>query len=367
MNQIRIAQIIGKWVGGGVEAVVMNFYRHINRDKVQFDFICDEDSIAIPYEEIEKLGGKVILIPPYQNFIKYQKELKKVLKNGKYKIIHSHINTLSVFPLRAAKKVGIPVRIAHNHSTSNKKEVARNLIKQILRPFAKVYANNYFCCSEYAGRWLFGNKSYDKGEVYLLNNAIELDQYKYDGGKRTKIRKDLGISNDTFVIGHIGRFCETKNQEFLIDVFSEVVKKRENVLLLLIGQGPQLETMKNKVLNLGLKDKVKFLGQREDANILYQAMDVFAFPSLYEGLGLVVVEALTSGLKCIVSNFVPKEVDLVKDKVFFCNLENKETWVEEILREDKIRNINIDTITKKYDIISKSKELEDFYLKTWRK
>ena len=170
---IRIAQIIGKWLGGGVEAVVMNYYRHLDHSKVQFDFICDDDSTNIPYDEIEKLGGKVILIPPYQKVFKYQKELRRVLRNGKYEIVHSHINTLSVFPLYAAKKVGVPVRIAHSHSTTNKKEWKKNLLKQVLRPFSKKYATNYMCCSELAGRWLFGDKAYDEGKVYLLNNAIE--------------------------------------------------------------------------------------------------------------------------------------------------------------------------------------------------
>ena len=149
---IRIAHIMGKWVGGGVEAVVMNYYRHINREKVQFDFICDEDSTNIPYEEIESLGGKVIIIPPYQKLFKYIKKLTKVLKEGKYKIVHSHINTLSVFPLYCAKKAKVPVRIAHSHSTTNKKEWKKNLMKQVLKPFSKLFATDYFACSEYAGR-----------------------------------------------------------------------------------------------------------------------------------------------------------------------------------------------------------------------
>lgn len=198
---IRIAQIVGKWLGGGVEAVVMNYYRHLDHDKIQFDFICDDDSTNIPYDEIEKLGGKVILIPPYQKVFKYQKELRRVLRDGKYKIVHSHINTLSVFPLYAAKKVGVPVRIAHSHSTTNKKEWKKNLLKQVLRPFSKKYATNYMCCSELAGRWLFGDKTYDEGKVYLLNNAIDLDKFKYDKKIKDKKRKELGIKEDTIVIG----------------------------------------------------------------------------------------------------------------------------------------------------------------------
>ena len=226
---IRVAQIIGKWLGGGVEAVVMNYYRNIDRSKIQFDFICDEDSTNIPYDEIKKLGGKVIIIPPYQKVIKYHKALKKVLKEGNYKMVHSHINTLSVFPLFAAKCVGVPVRIAHSHSTSNKKEWKKTLMKNALKPFSKVFATNYMCCSEYAGRWLFGNKEYDKGNVYLLNNAIDLDKFKYDEKVRKRKRKELGIKDDTLVIGHIGRFVAQKNHTFLIDIFNELHKKNKKM------------------------------------------------------------------------------------------------------------------------------------------
>lgn len=295
---IRIAQIIGKWLGGGVESVVMNYYRHLDHDKIQFDFICDDDSTNIPYDEIEKLGGKVILIPPYQKVFKYQKELRRVLRDGKYKIVHSHINTLSVFPLYAAKKVGVPVRIAHSHSTTNKKEWKKNLLKQVLRPFSKKYATNYMCCSELAGRWLFGDKTYDEGKVYLLNNAIDLDKFKYDKKIRDKKRKELGIKEDTIVIGHIGRFVAQKNHTFLIDIFNQFHKKEKNSILLLAGQGPLQEEIKNKVRELGLDDSVRFLGQRNDANELYQAFDVFLLPSLYEGLPVVGVEAQASGLLC---------------------------------------------------------------------
>lgn len=327
---IRIAQIVGKWLGGGVEAVVMNYYRHLDHDKIQFDFICDDDSTNIPYDEIEKLGGKVILIPPYQKVFKYQKELRRVLRDGKYKIVHSHINTLSVFPLYAAKKVGVPVRIAHSHSTTNKKEWKKNLLKQVLRPFSKKYATNYMCCSELAGRWLFGDKTYDEGKVYLLNNAIDLDKFKYDKKIRDKKRKELGIKEDTIVIGHIGRFVVQKNHTFLIDIFNQFHKKEKNSILLLAGQGPLQEEIKNKVRELGLDDSVRFLGQRNDANELYQAFDVFLLPSLYEGLPVVGVEAQASGLLCFFSDDMTKETKVLDSTVFMSLSNTAEEWTGEI-------------------------------------
>ena len=268
----------------GVESVVMNYYRNIDKSKVQFHFICDEDSTDIPYEEIEKLGGKVIIVPPYQKLFKYQKELYKIFKENSYKIVHSHINALSVFPLRVAKKAGVPIRIAHSHSTSNKKEWKKNIVKNILRPFSKVYANHFFACTKHAGEWLFGKKIIERKELNVINNAIDLKKFEFNEKTREDLRKELGIKEDTMVIGHIGRFMKQKNHDFLIDVFNELIKKNENSILMLIGQGPLLNDMKQKVRDLKIEDKVKFIGQVTDVEKYYNIMDIFLFPSIYEGL-----------------------------------------------------------------------------------
>ena len=283
-EKIIIAHIMGKWNGGGVESVVMNYYRNIDRNKIQFHFLCDEDSTDIPYEEIEKLGGKVIVIPPYQKLFKYQKELYRIFKKNNYKIVHSHINALSVFPLRIAKKAKIPVRIAHSHSTSNKKEWKKNILKIILRPLSKLYANNYFACTEYAGKWLFGKKVVERKELNVINNAIDLKKFEFNENTRKALREELGIKEDTLIIGHVGRFMKQKNHEFLIEVFNEVYKKNQNTLLILIGQGPLLSEIKQKAINLNIEDKIKFIGQVTDVEKYYNIMDIFLFPSIYEGL-----------------------------------------------------------------------------------
>ena len=345
-SPIRVAHIVGKWVGGGVEAVVMNYYRNIDHSKIQFDFFCDDDSTNIPYEEIEKLGGRVILIPPYQKVFKYNKILKEKLREGNYKIVHSHINTLSVFPLLAAKSAKVPVRIAHSHSTTNKKEWKKNLLKQVLRPFAKLFATDYMCCSELAGRWLFGNKTYDKGIVYLEK------------------RKELGINDSTLVIGHIGRFVDQKNHTFLIDIFNEVYKKNNDSVLLLAGQGPLMEQTKDKVDSLGLSNNVKFLGQRSDVNELYQAFDMFLLPSLYEGLGMVLIEAQTSGLPCIASTEVPS-IAKVTDNLDFLELNASiEIWtasILDVLSNYKRKSYEFDVSKNGYDIKKEVKQLEEKY------
>ena len=365
MNEpIRIAQVMGKWVGGGVESVIMNYYKHIDRNKIQFDFICDSDSTNIPYEEIEKLGGRVILVPPYQKLPKYIKRLKKIFKENNYKIVHSNINALSVFPLYAAKKAKVPIRIAHSHSTSNKKEWKKNIVKNTLRPFSKKYANNYFACTDHAGRWLFKNRVVDSGKLYIVNNAIDIEKFMYNEDIRKKIRKDLKLKDTDIVIGNIGRFMKQKNHSFLIDIFSELHKKNNNYKLLLIGQGPLEEEIKNKVKELKLQDSVYFLGQKNNVNEYYSAFDLFLFPSLYEGLGMVMIEAQCAGLSCVASTEVPK-IAKVSEKAYFIDLDDQiEKWVNKITDIDiSDRSIDLERIKKSsYDIESEVSKLEEKYM-----
>lgn len=361
---IRIAHIMGNWFGGGVEAVVMNYYRNIDRTNIQFDFLCSEESTDIPYKEIESLGGKVILIPSYSKAIKYQKQLKSILKEKNYKIVHSHINTMSPFPLGAAKKAGVPIRIAHSHSTTHKNEKKKNLMKQILRHFSKLYANNYFCCSELAGRWLFGNKTFNKGEVFLLNNAIDLNKFGYDEYLRRKKRDELGLRNDTLVIGHIGRFVEQKNHRFLIEIFYEIHKQEPNSILLLAGQGPLQEGIKNKVSKLGLNHSVRFLGQRSDANELYQAFDIFLLPSLYEGLPVVGVEAQATGLLCFFSDDMTKETKILDSTVFIPLTKKPNEWAQEILihKNNFVRRDRKEEISSNgFNVETEAAKLEKYY------
>lgn len=207
---IRVAQVMGKMLGGGVESVVMNYYRHIDRSKVQFDFLVDADSTRVPEEEIKALGGRVFRIPPYQHPLRYRKELVRLFREEHWPIVHSHINALSVFPLSAAKKAGIPVRIAHSHSTMGKGEFAKNLMKLALRPFSNLYPTERFACSEYAGKWLFGRDA----NFTVIPNAIELEKFHFDPVIRQETRKELGVADDMFLIGHVGRFHATEESGF---------------------------------------------------------------------------------------------------------------------------------------------------------
>lgn len=352
---IRVAQMMTEMNYGGVEMVVMNYYRHIDRSKVQFDFFVLEGSEIPQREEIERLGGRIYIVPHYKHLVQYEKTLIRLFKENNYKIVHSHMNTLSVFSLRIAKKAGVPVRIAHNHSTAGKGEYKKNLVKYMLRPFAKVYPTDLFACSHLAGDWLYGKKA----NYTVFNNAIELDKFVYNEQIREKIRKQYHIENK-FVIGHVGRFCYQKNHDFLIDIFEKVHEREKEAILLLIGEGELEDEIKAKVYRLGLDECVIFAGTCSNVNEMYQAMDVFVLPSRYEGLPVVGVEAQAAGLPCLFSINVTKETKLLNN-VFFENAFDE--YIEDVFNELNIKRINVAEKIKHagFDIDNEADKLQNMY------
>lgn len=304
-----MAQVVGRMESGGVEAVVMNYYRAMEKEKVQFDFFVDETSSFPQREELERLGAGIYLVPPYTKPVRFHKALYKQFKAGGYKIVHAHINTMNVFPLFAAWRAKVPVRICHNHSTAHWGEGKKTLLKYILRPFAKVFATDYFACGEQAGRWMYGDGCFDAGKVYVMKNGIDTKRFVCDPQDRVCLRMELGIPQDAFVIGHVGRFMYQKNHKFLIDVFAQILDSRPHARLLLVGEGELEEEIRQKVCRLNLRDKVVFTGARKDVDKLYSAMDVFCLPSFYEGAPVVALEAQANGLPCLLSQSAAYEIE----------------------------------------------------------
>lgn len=365
---IRVAQIVGKWLGGGVESFLMNYYHHIDRTKFQFDFICDSDSTDIPYEEIKNMGGKVILVPPYQKVLSYQKELVKIFKENNYKIVHSHINTLSVFPLRAARKAGVPVRIAHSHSTiiNNKIEWKRNILKNFLKKFSKVYATDYFACSEEAGISQFGKKTFLSGKLVIINNAIDTKNFHFNTALRTKIRNRYNIPDDAIVLGTVGRLVKTKNPLFTLNLFVKYYTNNDNSYLLFVGHGALQSEIETLIKGKPYEKKVIFTGQINNVSEIYNALDIFLFPSLYEGLGMALIEAQYNGLRCIASSNVPRKTE-ISESIKYINLKNIEDWDETILKYSSELDLNvrkdIEIKNNSFDIESEVSNLEKNYQK----
>ena len=335
----RVLQIIGIVCGGGVEAVIMNYYRNIDRTQIQFDFVVDGYEKTYLDDEIEAMGGKVYHVEPYRkNIFRYMGQIYKIVREGHYEIVHSNMNTLSVFSLFPAWLAGAEQRILHNHSTAVKQEGKRSLMKQILRPFAPIFANRYAACSELAGNWMYGKEKMKRGDITIIRNAIDLDQYAFSESTRAKYRQELGIGPDDFVIGHVGRFMFQKNHTFLIKIFREVKKVQHNAVLLLIGDGELRGKIEKQVQEYGLEDSVKFLGIRKDVQALYNAMDVFVLPSWYEGLPVVSVEAQANGLHCLFSKNVTAESGLTQSAEFIHLEDGAEVWAEKVLQKDNTRN-----------------------------
>ena len=349
---IRVAQVIGMAINGGTESFVMNYYKYIDRNKVQFDFFVESTSKIINKDIIENMGGKVIIIPSYKNVFKYMRTLKKLFKDGNYDIVHSHMNTLSVFTLRAAKKAGIKVRIAHSHTFLVKNnEHIKNFIKNILKFFSKKYATNYFACGEQAGRWLFGNKTYKKGLVSIINNAIDLNKFKFDVQNRNEIKEEYNIVNK-IVIGNIGRFQTQKNQLFLLEIFAEIIRRDSNYILLILGDGPLRECLMKKCDDLKISQYVFFVGVKTNPEKFYSAMDCFVLPSLYEGFPIVGVEAQINGLPCFFSDTITSEILLTPNSSKISLDSSVVFWCEKIISVLSNKSLGR---TNAYKIFEKSK------------
>lgn len=355
---IRVAQIMGKLWAGGVEMVVFNYYRAIDKSKIQFDFYYDADSTVEPPQELIDMGARFYKIPPYQKLLSYITTLRHFFKENNYQIVHSHINTLSVFPLFVAWSCGIPTRIAHNHSVPGGNEVKRNLLKYFLRLFAKVFSTDYFACSEKAGRWMFGDKDFDSGKVFVMKNAVDFDRFRPSQENVKKMKKELGLEKK-LVIGHVGRFTLAKNHEFLLDVFKEISEKRKDAVLLLVGDGELHESICKSIRRRNLENKVIMSGQVANPETYYRLANVLVIPSIFEGLSLTTIESQIAGVPVVVSTAVPEEA-VISNGVVRLTLEDKNEWVDTVLKMvGKV--VTLDGRSGVYDILSAVKSLEELY------
>lgn len=355
---IRVAQIMGKLWAGGVEMVVFNYYRAIDKSKIQFDFYYDEDSTVEPPRDLIDMGARFIKIPPYQKLPKYLKELRKHFKENNYTIVHSHINTLSVFPLYMAWRCGIPVRIAHNHSVPGGENFQRTGLKYFLRIFSRTFPTDYFACSEKAGRWLFGNKNYDSGKVIVIKNAVNFERFSPSEEVVYSLKRTFNLENK-FVIGHIGRFTYAKNHKYLLSVFAKISKLNPKTVLLLVGDGELNQDIHQWVKKLDIEDRVIFVGQVTNPEMYYRLADVIVVPSIFEGLSLTTIESQIAGVPVVVSDAIPEEA-VISDSCLRLSLEDT-IWVDKIL-EYADKDVHLDERSKDYDIKNASRILEKWYL-----
>lgn len=365
MKPIRILQVVTIMNRGGLETMLMNYYRQMDRNEVQFDFMVHRPEEGNYDKEILELGGKIYRMPQIKpgNYRLYFKLLEEFfIDQTEYKIVHSHINENSSFVLRAAKKAGIPCRIAHSH-TSNLSIDYKLPFRLYARIGMKENANRFFACSEDAGKWLFGNRYSKSGKVTILRNAINLEEFQYNETTRFDIRNKMDMK-DKLVIGHVGRFNKSKNHEFLIEVFNSIHEKHSNSMLLLIGEGDTRSVIEGKIKKLGLTSAVKFLGLRNDIANLLQAMDLFLFPSFFEGAPVSLIEAQATGLRCVVSDTISKDINLTGLVDFFSLKDTSEMWARKILDFQLLerKETTAQLLKNSFDIETMANGLSKYYI-----
>lgn len=367
MNEpVRVLMLFTILNRGGAETMVMNYYRHIDRRRVQFDFVVHRNERGAYEDEIEQMGGRIYRMMPLRPLTipQYKRQISRFFdEHPEYQIIHGHCSELGYFFYKEASKRGVPVIIAHAHNSRagyDWKWIWRTLLKHKMRP----YLTHRFTCGAEAAQWLFGKDGAES--AILQRNAIDTKSFRFDEKAREEKRKELGIGNDTLVVGHIGRFERQKNHEFVVKVFRNVLSKHPDSKLLLIGSSGDLEAETRKmVTDLHLDQSISFLGSRNDIPQLLWAMDVFLFPSLMEGFPLSLLEAQSAGLPCIISDGVPQE-SCVTDLVTRLSIYNKvEEWRDAIIKQSAVIRNRADysqQIDKAgYDIVQNARWLQEFY------
>lgn len=369
MNKpIRVLQVVTHMNRGGLETMLMNYYRSIDRDQVQFDFLTHRPYEGDYGEEIKQLGGNIYHLPMLNPFSRsYKRELRHFFEtHPEYRIVHVHQDCLSGVILKVAKECGIEARIAHSHNANQDRNL-KYFIKCYYMRMIPDYATKLFTCGAEAGNWMFHGADFQ-----ILNNAIHAKNYIYSPKIREKIRNEFEIGPKGLVIGHVGRFSPQKNHPFLIEVFAQIKQIEPLTKLLLVGNDcdENAEKIKEKVETLGLKDSVIFTGLRGDVADLMQAMDVFVFPSIYEGLPVTTVEAQASGLPILISDKVPIEcklTDLVQQLPLSVGAE---AWAEAAItaaQETIRRDTSAQIKEAGFDVEENAKWLQEYYISEFKK
>lgn len=363
MGDIKVLQVGLSSYPGGVENAIMNYFRFSDREKIHYDFLCTENSLAYS-DEIEKSGGRIFYVPSLKKDIgAFKKKFSELLRAEKYDVVH--INMLSaanIFPVVYAHRNHVKKIIVHAHNSYLPSGILKKTAHHLLKHTIGLFTKNFMACSPGAARWLFGSKKSKK--AYILHNAVDYGRFSFNSEIRDVMRKKYGIDESTVVIGHVGRFNEEKNHKFLVELFCKYKKINRSSKLVLVGDGIMLDTVKKQVEDLGLVSDVIFVGSVSDASSYYQMMDLFCMPSHFEGLGIVAIEAQSSGLPCICSTGVPNEA-IISCAAKRISLDDNEKWLSEMVRMGKmprISNMERSLTEAGYNIICESKKLENYYL-----
>ena len=366
---LHIVHVLSR--GGGLTNFIMNYYRQIDRTAIQFDFIYFKEVDADFKDEISLLGGK------YYKFEEPSLAGDNSLKDAHaffgshqniYNAVHCHVLYAAAIYGPIARKYGVENVIQHSHSIGYGKGLLRTFRNYLLVKRGVSVADHYLACSLDSAKFMFGKKAVEKGEVEIIPNAIDMDKYLFDVNIRQEIRNELSIPEDAFVLAHVGGFVKSKNHDFIVRVFYKIQAIYPNAFLLLIGGegtvGSTLSEIKDQIENMGIKDKVMLLGIRTDVNHLLMASDSFIFPSIFEGFGIVAIEAQATGLPIFVSENIPNDIKCTELVETLSLQQDPSIWAKEILDKGKLKINRSDYAEKipNFDISIQKTKLESFYL-----
>ncbi|QKM64050.1 hypothetical protein DCO17_01675 [Polynucleobacter tropicus] len=359
----RILHIVRKMDHGGVQSMIMNYYRNIDRKKIQFDFLELESGQSFYADEIGLYGGHIFKLEGSGSHLKKFYLYCKFLTVNRPSAIHCHLNWLNAIFLFSSLIFLIPIRISHSHNALLPARGVDLIIKKILRVVINTSSTHRFSCSTESAIWLYGAEVIYSNNYTLIRNAIDPVKFTYEDASRELKRAELGIVNE-LVIGHIGHFNVQKNHTFILEIFKNLANLNPNVVLVLVGTGDLFLDVSEMAKEYGIERQVRFLGDRVDIPELFAAFDIFLFPSLHEGLPFVLLEAQAAGVPCVISDVITREV-AIGDGVFFIGLnEPAKTWASEIVSIDlKRRKGNLSSIySYGYDIRAAAKELQANYM-----
>ena len=363
---IRVLHSVSNMARAGIETMLMNYYREMDRERIQFDFLANKPAPGEYDEEIRRMGGRVFVSPGLNplHFPQYKRFVAELLRDSPdIKIVHAHNEAMGYYALQSAKDAGMPVRIAHAHNTQIIRDYKYPL-KMMCKRLLPGAATHYWSCGRDAGIYYYGEKRW-KASGFILHNAIDLQRFCFQPELRERLRRSHGLE-DCFVIGHVGRFNLQKNHTRLLDIFAKVVQATPDARLALIGVGELEQSAREKAGALGIQDKVLFLGQMANVNEWYQAMDCFVLPSLFEGLPVVGVEAQAAGLPCFFSERVTDEILILPDACRVSLEESDDAWAQRILavRTGKdSREEGAEAVRRAgYDIHTEGRKLQEIYL-----
>ncbi|QCT06954.1 glycosyltransferase [Ruminococcus bovis] len=365
---VRVLHELFSLDGGGVERLVYDYYRNMDHNKVQFDFvISDLYKKGIFEDYLTEQGCKIFkIVKKTENKKKYLKQIEDIIDKGDYDVIHSHYGIYADEVMQIAKKHNIKKRIIHSHVAYEPITFMQKVKNIIHKRIALSNATDLFACGRDAGVFMWGKRAVESGKVHIMKNAVDTSKFAFSNEKRLEKRKELGVE-DKFVIGIVGRLSEPKNYPFLWRVYKKVLEKRNDTALVVVGRGTEEKEIKSLAKKMGIYDKINFLGVRDDVPELLNAMDLFVLPSLYEGLPVVLVENQSNGLMSLASDKITDEM-AVTDLVNFLPIEGtEEQWAEEICNYkptiENRKSYRQQIIDNGYDIKSASLEMQNFYLK----